>query len=189
MSKILITILALITFPFALNSLSTESGEKAVVAKIRDHLSWALERHNMACMGQGMGSPHGKIENIGIYLKRAGFQTIEEARILAISGIKDLIHRLNQIEGGGKTLSSFPCCPDDLYYSIYFTDNEGNTLRFAEPGRYISGVIISGGKIFYLFYPKPRGPSKDILIETYAEGLKNIQITTDSQANSTKQQN
>lgn len=153
---------------------ASPSDEKAVNAAIDAHLAFMREHHGMMCMGQGMGSPNGKIENISLFLTRTGPHTIEEARRLAISGLEDFSRRLNQIDKGPDTLTTFPCSADNLYYGIYFTDGKGKILNFTKSDPNISSVIITRSRIIYLSSEKPHGPSQTILTERYVDAVRAI---------------
>lgn len=120
----------------------------------------------MSLIGSG-GAMMDNVKQIYLHYAKVGNVDINEARILLVRSVQNLLLRINTCKAIKPFLICFPFTPNELDFTISFEKHNGTR---PDPN-YVSFVSLSNGRIFYSYYDnKQKGYYKDYS-ETYAEAL------------------
>ncbi len=163
-------IFALVAFPVFVFCLVNDQNESYIsYAKdiMNEFIKQSTRDYKIDCIGSGGGFAKN-VDQIAIKFVAYRRATVEEARELEVSLIKNLLERINTDKRIKPYLSEYPFKAKNLDISVSF--RKKNAGRYLDES--VALVFLARGKIFYDYINPKTEELVTIMNESYEEALK-----------------
>ncbi len=129
------------------------------------HFLWVHEEYGFrpSCIGGNM--PNGAVKTVDASMRGSAKVSLDEARIILLCCIEDLLTRINAKRELRPYLQNYPFTPVNVSYSISFDDLKAGSVQ----PPFITDIHTFRGIVLYTAWDKESGEGEKILRESYED--------------------
>lgn len=166
MMKILIGLNLMLSNLF-LSSCSELTFEDKVCYAVINSVSDKMKQQGLVLIGSGVKIPN-KIRGLDAHYVMVGNYNIEQARILFVNCVEEMIHEANSKESMKPFMNSYPFTNENIEIILGFREANGNEIHTP----FVSSVLNVNNTVFYSTIDPETNESVRMHSEPYDEGVR-----------------